>query len=208
MLLLPAIFLALSMLMFAKKVILSDQKHAEIVAELEKTWGKQFENDGAETKTDSAKDVKQYLTTPVAGELLPLKDSSDPNFASGKMGRCFAIKPNDGRVYAPFDGEVAASFATRHAIGLKSADGLTILIHIGIDTAKLNGTGFVQYVVQGQKVQKGQELIEFWDPTIKQHGLDDTVLVTVLNSKDFEKLAVTEEYGKTVKAGDPIMKIK
>lgn len=208
MLLLPAIFLALSMLIFAKKVIMSDQKHAEIVAELEKTWGKQFENDGAETKTDSAKDVKQYLTTPVAGELLPLKDSSDPNFASGKMGRGFAIKPNDGRVYAPFDGEVAASFATRHAIGLKSADGLTILIHIGIDTAKLNGTGFVQYVVQGQKVQKGQELIEFWDPTIKQHGLDDTVLVTVLNSKDFEKLAVTEEYGKTVKAGDPIMKIK
>lgn len=148
------------------------------------------------------------MTTPVSGELLELKDSSDPNFASGKMGKGFAIKPNDGRVYAPFDGEVAATFATRHAIGLKSKDGLTLLIHIGIDTAKLNGTGFVQYVVQGQEVKKGQELIEFWDPTIKQHGLDDTVLVTVMNSKDYQKLAVTEKFGKTVAAGDPIMEIE
>ncbi|WP_039944323.1 PTS sugar transporter subunit IIA, partial [Lactobacillus equicursoris] len=92
--------------------------------------------------------------------------------------------------------------------GLKSKDGLTLLIHIGVDTAKLNGTGFVQYVVQGQKIKRGQELIEFWDPTIKQHGLDDRVLVTVMNSKDYQKLAVIEQVGKTVEAGDPIMEIE
>ena len=208
MLLLPAIFLILSMIIFTKKVILTDQKHTEIVAELEATWGQQFENEDSETEAAEVKGNGTVLTTPVSGELLPLKDSSDPNFASGKMGKGFAIKPNDGRVYAPFDGEVAAAFATRHAIGLKSKDGLTVLIHIGIDTAKLNGTGFVQYVVQGQEVKKGQELIEFWDPTIKQHGLDDTVLVTVVNSKDYQKLAVTEKFGKTVAAGDPIMEIE
>ena len=208
MLLLPAIFLILSMIIFSKKVILTDQKHAEIVAELEATWGQQFENEDSETEAAEVKGNGTVLTTPVSGELLQLKDSSDPNFASGKMGKGFAIKPNDGRVYAPFDGEVAAAFATRHAIGLKSKDGLTLLIHIGIDTAKLNGTGFVQYVVQGQEVKKGQELIEFWDPTIKQHGLDDTVLVTVMNSKDYQKLAVTEKFGKTVAAGDPIMEIE
>ena len=208
MLLLPAIFLILSMIIFSKKVILTDQKHAEIVAELEATWGKQFENEDSETEAAAVKGNGTILTTPVSGELLQLKDSSDPNFASGKMGKGFAIKPNDGRVYAPFDGEVAAAFATRHAIGLKSKDGLTVLIHIGIDTAKLNGTGFVQYVVQGQEVKKGQELIEFWDPTIKQHGLDDTVLVTVMNSKDYQMLAVTEKFGKTVAAGDPIMEIE
>lgn len=208
MLLLPAIFLILSMIIFSKKVILTDQKHAEIVAELEATWGQQFENEDSETEAAEVKGNGTVLTTPVSGELLQLKDSSDPNFASGKMGKGFAIKPNDGRVYAPFDGEVAAAFATRHAIGLKSKDGLTVLIHIGIDTAKLNGTGFVQYVVQGQEVKKGQELIEFWDPTIKQHGLDDTVLVTVMNSKDYQKLAVTEKFGKTVVAGDPIMEIE
>lgn len=208
MLLLPAIFLILSMIIFSKKVILTDQKHAEIVAELEATWGQQFENEDSETEAAEVKGNGTILTTPVSGELLELKDSSDPNFASGKMGKGFAIKPNDGRVYAPFDGEVAAAFATRHAIGLKSKDGLTLLIHIGIDTAKLNGTGFVQYVVQGQEVKKGQELIEFWDPTIKQHGLDDTVLVTVMNSKDYQKLAVTEKFGKTVAAGDPIMEIE
>lgn len=208
MLLLPAIFLILSMIIFTKKVILTDQKHTEIVAELEATWGQQFENEDSETEVAEVKGNGTVLTTPVSGELLQLKDSSDPNFASGKMGKGFAIKPNDGRVYAPFDGEVVATFATRHAIGLKSKDGLTVLIHIGIDTAKLNGTGFVQYVVQGQEVKKGQELIEFWDPTIKQHGLDDTVLVTVVNSKDYQKLAVTEKFGKTVAAGDPIMEIK
>lgn len=208
MLLLPAIFLILSMIIFSKKVILTDQKHAEIVAELEATWGQQFENEDSETEAAEIKGNGMVLTTPVSGELLQLKDSSDPNFASGKMGKGFAIKPNDGRVYAPFDGEVAATFATRHAIGLKSKNGLTVLIHIGIDTAKLNGTGFVQYVVQGQEVKKGQELIEFWDPTIKQHGLDDTVLVTVMNSKDYQKLAVTEKFGKTVAAGDPIMEIE
>lgn len=208
MLLLPAIFLILSMIIFSKKVILTDQKHAEIVAELEATWGQQFENEDSETEAAEVKGNGTVLTTPVSGELLQLKDSSDPNFASGKMGKGFAIKPNDGRVYSPFDGEVAAAFATRHAIGLKSKDGLTVLIHIGIDTAKLNGTGFVQYVVQGQEVKKGQELIEFWDPTIKQHGLDDTVLVTVMNSKDYQMLAVTEKFGKTVEAGDPIMEIE
>lgn len=208
MLLLPAIFLILSMIIFSKKVILTDQKHAEIVAELEATWGQQFENEDSETEAAEIKGNGMVLTTPVSGELLQLKDSSDPNFASGKMGKGFAIKPNDGRVYSPFDGEVAATFATRHAIGLKSKNGLTVLIHIGIDTAKLNGTGFVQYVVQGQEVKKGQELIEFWDPTIKQHGLDDTVLVTVMNSKDYQKLAVTEKFGKTVAAGDPIMEIE
>jgi lactose/raffinose/galactose permease len=208
MLLLPAIFLILSMIIFSKKVILTDQKHTEIVAELEATWGQQFENEDSETEAAEVKGNGTVLTAPVSGELLQLKDSSDPNFASGKMGKGFAIKPNDGRVYAPFDGEVAAAFATRHAIGLKSKDGLTVLIHIGIDTAKLNGTGFVQYVVQGQEVKKGHELIEFWDPTIKQHGLDDTVLVTVVNSKDYQKLAVTEKFGKTVAAGDPIMEIE
>lgn len=208
MLLLPAIFLILSMIIFSKKVILTDQKHAEIVAELEATWGQQFENEDSETEAAEVKGNGTVLTTPVSGELMQLKDSSDPNFASGKMGKGFAIMPNDSRVYAPFDGEVAATFATRHAIGLKSKDGLTVLIHIGIDTAKLNGTGFVQYVVQGQEVKKGQELIEFWDPTIKQHGLDDTVLVTVMNSKDYQKLAVTEKFGKTVAAGDPIMEIE
>lgn len=208
MLLLPAIFLILSMIIFSKKVILTDQKHAEIVAELEATWGQQFENEDSETEAAEIKGNGMVLTTPVSGELLQLKDSSDPNFASGKMGKGFAIKPNDGRVYAPFDGEVAATFATRHAIGLKSKDGLTVLIHIGIDTAKLNGTGFVQYVVQGQEVKKGQELIEFWDPTIKQYGLDDTVLVTVMNSKDYQKLAVTEKFGETVAAGDSIMEIE
>lgn len=208
MLLLPAVFLLLSIVIFAKKVILTDKKHAEIVAELEETWGKQFEGDAAGTEATSSKKASAVLETPVSGELLSLKDSSDANFASGEMGQGFAIKPNDGRIYAPFDGEVAASFATRHTIGLKSDSGLTVLIHIGIDTAKLNGTGFVQYVVQGQRIKRGQELIEFWDPVIKKNKLDDTVLVTVLNSQEYQKLTLLKEVGEKVTAGDAIMNIE
>lgn len=79
------------------------------------------------------------------------------------------------------------------------------MIHIGIGTVKLKGTGFVSYVEQGQKVKKGDELIEFWDPTIKKVGLDDTVIVVVTNSKDFEKFKLTADVGVKVKAEDQVM---
>lgn len=211
MLLVPAIFLVLSIFIFCKKVILSDKEHAKIVAKLEKTWGKQFNNNSNEHAATSAKlnvNVKTIaLATPVSGELLDLKNVSDPAFANGKMGKGFAIKPNDGRILAPFDGEITQTFATRHAIAVKSNDGMVILIHIGKDTASLNGTGFVQYVIKNQKVRKGQELIEFWDPTIKKAGLDDTVMVTVMNSKDYGEIALSQKVGVTVNSEANVLTI-
>lgn len=84
-------------------------------------------------------------------------------------------------------------------------NGLVLLIHIGLGTVKLKGTGFVSYVEEGQKVKKGQELIEFWDPTIKKVGLDDTVIVVVTNSKDFENIKLTTKAGTEVKAEDEVM---
>lgn len=204
MLLVPAILLALSIFIYCKKVILTDKKHAEIVAKLEQTWGDQFDNnDNASENTDAqvnAKAATINIATPVSGELLNLNTVSDKAFASGSMGQGFAIKPNDGRILAPFDGIVEETFATRHAIAVKSNDGLVLLIHIGTDTATLNGTGFVQYVVKNQRINKGQELIEFWDPTIKKAGLDDTVMVTVMNSKDYAKIGLSEKAGKTVES--------
>mgnify|MGYP000002017076 FL=1 len=198
----PAIMLVIAIIIFATKVILSEQKHAEIVAELEKTWGKKYAGD-----QDAAKSATGQieLATPIAGKLMNLSEVNDQTFSSGSVGQGFAIKPEDGRVLAPFDATVRQVFTTRHAVGLVGDNGLVLLIHIGLGTVKLKGTGFVSYVEEDQKVKKGQELIEFWDPTIKKAGLDDTVIVVVTNSNEFENIKLTAKAGTEVKAEDEVM---
>lgn len=109
----PAIMLLVSIIIFAKKVILSEQKHAQIVAELEKTWGKKFDKDN-ETEVDS--DVT--IPTPISGQLMNLSQVNDQTFSSGSVGQGFAIKPSDGKILAPFDATVRQVFTTRHAVGL------------------------------------------------------------------------------------------
>ena len=85
---------------------------------------------------------------------------------------------------------------------------MVLLIHIGLGTVKLKGTGFISYVEQGQKVKKGQELIEFWDPTIKKAGLDDTVIVVVTNSDKFSSMDLTAKAGQDVQAEDNVLELK
>lgn len=139
---------------------------------------------------------------------MKLSEVNDQTFSSGSVGQGFAVKPEDGRVLAPFDATVRQVFTTRHAVGLVGDNGVVLLIHIGLGTVKLKGTGFVSFVEEGQRVKKGQELIEFWDPTIKKAGLDDTVIMVVTNSKDFAKLDLTAEPGSKVKAEDNVMLLK
>ena len=122
------------------------------------------------------------------------------------MGKGFAIKPSDGKVIAPFSGTVRATFSTRHAIGLESDNGIMLLIHVGIDTVKLRGTGFISYFDKDQHVDKGDELMEFWDPAIKKAGLDDTVMVTVTNSKDFD-IKLLKDAGEKVTTIDIVMEV-
>ena len=197
----PAVLLVISICVFAKKVILSEEKHAEIVAELEKTWGKHIKDDD-----QPAKDVD--IPTPIAGTLMKMSDVKDNVFSTGDAGDGFAIKPSDGRVLAPFDATVKQVFTTRHAVGLISDDGIALLIHVGIGTVKLKGTGFVSYVEEGQRVKKGQELIEFWDPTIKKAGLDDTVVVAVTNTKKLGPISLTAKPGTNVQAGDDVLQVQ
>ena len=194
----PAVMLLISVFIFRAKVILSEQKHAEIVDQLEKTWGKKIKN-----VTPVSNEIN--VVSPITGKLIKLRDVKDDTFSSGAVGQGFAIKPEDGRVLAPFDATVRRVFTTRHAVGLVGDNGVALLIHIGIGTVKLKGTGFVSYVEQGQKVKKGDELIEFWDPTIKKAGLDDIVIVVVTNSKDFEQFKLTADVGSEVKAEDQVM---
>ena len=199
----PAIMLLVSIIIFAKKVILSEQKHAQIVAELEKTWGKKFDKDN-ETEVDS--DVT--IPTPISGQLMNLSQVNDQTFSSGSVGQGFAIKPSDGKILAPFDATVRQVFTTRHAVGLVGDNGVVLLIHIGLGTVKLKGTGFVSYVEQGQRVKKGQELIEFWDPTIKKAGLDDTVIVVITNSDKCSDFDMMMKAGQNVQAEDNVLELK
>ena len=195
----PAILVIISIFVFGKKVFLSEEKHAEIVAELEKTWGKNIKQNSNDQLVD--------IPTPIAGRLEALTDVDDDVFSKGQAGQGFAIKPTDGRVLAPFDATVKQMFTTRHAVGLVTDDGIALLIHVGIGTVKMKGTGFVSYVENGDHVKKGQELIEFWDPAIKKAGLDDTVVVTVTNSKEFDNVKVTGTVGSDVKFPDNVLQV-
>ncbi|MBE6074663.1 MAG: protein-N(pi)-phosphohistidine--sugar phosphotransferase [Selenomonas ruminantium] len=134
------------------------------------------------------KDIR--LDSPLNGQLVELKEVKDPAFAGGAMGLGAAIKNPDGKVYAPVDGEITVLFETKHAIGIRSAEGAEILIHVGLDTVKLNGEHFEAKVAQGDMVKKGQLLLEFDEAAIKAAGYDTTTPVLVTNAAEFGKITV------------------
>ncbi len=133
------------------------------------------------------------LTSPLEGELIPLSAVKDMVFSTGAMGRGAAVKNPQGKVVAPFDGEITVFFETKHAIGLKSADGVEVLIHVGMDTVKLNGEHFTAQAAQGDKVKKGQVLLTFDPAAIRAAGYDTTTPVVVTNAAEFGDITV--EYG-------------
>ena len=130
------------------------------------------------------------LTSPVAGELIPLSEVKDPVFGSGAMGRGAAVKDPQGKVVAPFDGEITVFFETKHAIGLKSTDGVEVLIHVGMDTVKLKGEHFTAQAAQGDKVKKGQVLLTFDPGAIREAGYETTTPVVVTNAAEFADITV------------------
>ena len=125
------------------------------------------------------------ISSPLNGTLIPLNQIDDPVFGSGAMGRGVAVKDPEGKVYSPFDGEITVFFPTKHAIGLKSNDGIELLIHVGMDTVKLNGEGFTAKADVGDKVKRGQLLLEFDSNVIKKAGYPTTTPVVVTNHTEF-----------------------
>ena len=134
------------------------------------------------------KDIR--LDSPLEGELIPLSDVQDPVFGSGAMGRGAAVKNPKGKVYAPFDGEITVFFDTTHAIGMKSKDGVEILIHVGMDTVNLKGQHFTAKAAQGDTVKKGQLLLEFDPEAIKAAGYETTTPVVVTNAAEFGDITI------------------
>lgn len=124
------------------------------------------------------------VTQPINGKVVAASEIPDPMFSTESMGPSVGILPSDGHVFAPFDGEVKMIFPTNHAIGLKSKEGLEILIHIGVDTVDMNGDGFEALVSQGDSIEKGQALISFDQKKIKQAGHSDCVIVALTNGNE------------------------
>ncbi len=143
------------------------------------------------------------VASPLSGEVIPLSLVSDPTFASGVMGEGIAIIPDSGTLVAPFAGTVSSVYKTQHAIGIKSTTGIELLIHIGIDTVKLDGQGFKLLVEQDQEVTLGEPLIEFDLNLLASQGFETTTPIIVANSADYLDVILTS--ATHVKQGAPLM---
>lgn len=152
----------------------------------------------------AAKDT--VLSACLNGTVVPLADVKDEAFASGVLGDGIAIEPSDGELVAPADGEISSTFETHHAVGMTTADGAELLMHIGIDTVKLGGKHFTYLVNEGDKVKKGQPLIRFELEAIKAEGYPVTTTLIVCNTDDYA--AVAAKASGTVKQGDALLELK
>ena len=146
------------------------------------------------------------LSACLNGTVVPLADVKDEAFASGVLGDGIAIEPIDGELVAPADGEISSTFETHHAVGMTTADGAELLMHIGIDTVKLGGKHFTYLVSEGDKVRKGQPLIRFELEAIKAEGYPVTTPLIVCNTDDYA--AVAAKASGAVKQGDALLELK
>jgi sugar PTS system EIIA component len=143
------------------------------------------------------------IVAPVTGAVIPIQEVPDPVFSQKMMGEGIAVIPSEGNIYAPVNGTVILVAATKHAIGIRAEDGTEILIHVGLETVALNGTGFTVAVKEGEKVSTGQLMLEVdWD-YIRKNAKSIVTPIIITNSDDGKRqYAMTEDVqaiqGKTV----------
>lgn len=142
--------------------------------------------------------------SPLEGESVPLNSVNDQTFASGILGNGVAVKPSAGRVVAPFSGEVSTLFDTKHAIGLTGDDGVELLIHVGLNTVELGGRYYDAKVKMGDRVERGQTLIEFDKDEIEKAGYETVTPVIISNIDSYKGM---DETLGGVKFGDVLIKL-
>ena len=145
------------------------------------------------------------VASPLAGTVVPLEQVKDESFAKGMLGPGIGIEPADGLVVAPFDGTVTVAFPTGHAYGLKSASGVQVLIHVGMDTVKLDGKGFTPRVAKGDVVRRGDVLAEVDLDVIREAGYETITPVVVTNKKKLG--GVTPVASGEIQRGDALLDV-
>lgn len=144
------------------------------------------------------------LVSPLAGQVKPLSQATDPVFSSGVMGQGVVIEPSQGELVSPVNGTVTVLFPTKHAVGIVSEEGVEMLMHIGMDTVSLDGKGFEAHVEQGDKVVVCQQLISFDMDVIKEAGLVTETPVIITNQDDFQA-DVEGDLPRDIKRGEVLM---
>lgn len=145
------------------------------------------------------------ISAPVNGRCIPLNEIPDETFSQGFLGSGVAIEPTSGKICAPAAGEITAVFPTGHAVGMETPDGVEILIHIGIDTVKLEGKHFQIKAEVGDQVKKGDLLVEVDIAGVKADGFQTVTPVIICNTPDFA--SVEGITGKEVASGDDVISI-
>ena len=153
-----------------------------------------------------ASGVSKNTASPLTGSVVALSDVKDEVFSSEAMGKGVAIEPSEGKVVAPFDGKIVSLLDSHHAVGIEGDNHIEILIHVGMDTVKLEGKHFTAHVKEGDMVKKGDLLIEFDIEAIREEGYPVTTPVVVTNTDEFEDVAVMAS--GAVKAGDELLEVR
>lgn len=153
-----------------------------------------FKDDSKEMEnSDSLATINDNISSPLKGEVKLLSEAKDDAFASGALGKGCVVVPEEGKIYAPFDGTVLVMFPTGHAVGLVDDKGCEILIHVGINTVQLEGKYFISHVKVGDKITKGQLLLEFDLDAIKQEGYDTDTIIVVSNTNDYSDISLLKK---------------
>ena len=185
----------IALLIYVFKVNISEKRHAEIVKELQEKLvaeGVTGEDD-KEILDDNKPNLEATVMSPVDGIVMPLTEVVDENGHRGLSGKGIGVQPSDNQIYAPIDGEVVFVFTTKHVIGLRSDDGLELLIHVGLGTEKMRGEGFVSHITTGQHVRQGDLLLEFNRDLVTGQGNRDTVIVLLTQGNQIKQVATTDQ---------------
>lgn len=157
-------------------------------------------------ETAAAQILEETIYSPVKGEIVPLSGVNDETFASEMLGTTVAVEPEDGKIVSPCSGEVINVFDTGHAVCIATEGGGELLIHIGVDTVKLNGKGFTKKIADGEKVHTGDLLIEADLDVIRAEGYSAATMVILTNADQYSEVAKTEP--GAVGTGSAVMKLK
>ncbi|MED2969064.1 beta-glucoside-specific PTS transporter subunit IIABC [Bacillus subtilis] len=150
------------------------------------------EDIAAQPEKEQLQTNEETVYAPFSGKVIPLSSVPDEVFSSGAMGQGLAIEPSDNKLFAPFDGTVVMVAPTKHAIGLRSASGVELLVHIGLDTVTLDGTPFSLKVKEGDTVKKGELLVEFDKAFIEEKGLTTITPVIITNSHAYQEILIED----------------